>query len=246
MKLIKLDAINSTNSFLKDLAHNSALQEFTVVVTDHQTSGRGQFNNFWESEPYKNLIISIFTPLKKILIKDQAFLNFAVSVAIYEVLFSLSIPKLSIKWPNDILSDNQKICGILIETTFSQHHIKNSIIGIGLNVNQEHFSKTLTNASSLKKIMKKEFDLKSLMNSVIESIQSKISLIEKGDYDTIYKQYHAALYKKGIPTTFIDTTTNLFFTGIITGVNPKGYLQIQKEDDSIANYDIKEISFAKV
>ena len=246
MKLIKLDAINSTNSFLKDLATNSTLEKFTVVVTDHQTSGRGQINNLWESEPYKNLTFSIFTPLKKMSIEHQAFLNFAVSVAIYEVLSSRSIPKLSIKWPNDILSDNQKICGILIETTFSQHHIKNTIIGIGLNVNQDTFSKTLPNASSLKIIMKKEYDLEPLMNSIIENIQSKISLVEKGDYDTIHKQYHAVLYKKGVPTTFIDKKTNSFFMGIIIGVNSKGYLQIQKGDDSIANYDIKEIAFAKV
>lgn len=246
MKLIKLDAINSTNSFLKELAYNSTLEEFTVVVTDHQTSGRGQINNIWESEPYKNLTISIFTPLKKVLIEHQFFLNFAVSLAIHEVLSSLSIPKLSIKWPNDILSDNQKICGILIETTFSKNHIKNAIIGIGLNVNQENFSNKLPNASSLKKIMRKEFNLEPLMTSVIERIQSKISFIEKGHYTTIHHQYHNVLYKKGVPTTFIDKKTKLFFMGMIIGVNTRGYLQIQREDDSIINYDIKEISFAKV
>ncbi len=246
MKIIKLDAINSTNSFLKDLIHNSTLEEFTVVVTDQQTSGRGQIDNSWESEPYKNLTISIFTPLKKVLIEHQAFLSFAVSIAIHEVLASLSIPDLWIKWPNDILSDNQKICGILIETTFSQYLIKNTIIGIGLNVNQENFSRTLPNASSLKKIMKKDFDLEPLMNSVVERIHSKISLIEKGLFDTIRKQYHTALYKKDVPTTFIDKKTGSFFMGIIIGVNAKGYLQIQKENDSIVNYDVKEISFAKV
>ncbi len=246
MKLIKLNAIDSTNSFLKELAQNSTLEQFTVAVTNNQTSGRGQINNSWKSEPYKNLTFSVFTPLENVQIKHQAFLNFAVSLAIYDALISLSIPNLSIKWPNDILSDNLKICGILIETTFLKQRIKNTIIGIGLNVNQEKFSKKLSNASSLKMIMKKNFDLEILMNAIIKRIKSRFSLIEKGNIEKIYEDYHEVLYKKGTPITFFHKEKEFYFMGIIIGVSYVGNLQIKLEDNTILEYGIKEISFAKV
>ena len=246
MRIIKINATNSTNSFLKELAQNSSLDEVTVAVTNNQTSGRGQMNNSWVSEPYKNLTFSLFTPLKKIKIEHQAYLNFAVSLAIYDTLLEYNVPNLYIKWPNDIMSDKKKICGILIETTFSHSRIKNTIVGIGLNVNQENFHKSLINASSLKIILKKNIVLEVLMNKIIDHINLKISCVELGNFNQINNSYHQALYKKGIPTAFLNQKTNQLFMGIINGVSSKGNLQIQLEDNSICEFGLKEISFAKV
>ena len=225
---------------------NSMLDDYTVVTTNDQTSGRGQMNNHWVSEPYKNLTFSTYTTLKSLQIKQQAYLNFAISLAIYDSLKMLSVPNLSIKWPNDIMSANQKICGILIETTLKQEMIKNTIIGIGLNVNQENFPKELTNASSLKIILKKEINLESLLVAIVDNIKYRINTIEKGSFSDTHKEYHNALYKKEIPTTFIDKKKNKFFMGMIVGVSKFGNLQIQLEDDAIIEFGIKEISFAKV
>jgi len=245
LRLIKLDATKSTNSFLKELASNSMLDDYTVAVTNNQTSGRGQMNTAWHSEPYKNLTFSIFTPLKNLKITHQAYLNFAISLAIYDVLFQFAIPNLSIKWPNDILSANKKICGILIETTFSNQKIKNMIMGIGLNVNQEIFSKKISNASSLKIIMKKDFDLEILLNKIIERIQFRISLIENGKFIETHNEYHNVLYRREIPTTFIDKVTGTFFMGKIQGIASNGKIKIQLDDDSIEEFGLKQISFAK-
>ena len=246
MRIIKINATNSTNSFLKELAQNSSLDEITVAVTNNQTSGRGQMNNSWISEPYKNLTFSLFTTLKKVKVEHQAYLNFAVSLAIYDVLLEYDVPNLYIKWPNDIMSGKKKICGILIENTFSYSRIKNTIIGIGLNVNQEKFHKNLTNASSLKIILKKSIELEALMNKIINHINLKISCIELENFNQIYNRYHQALYKKGVPTTFLNQKTNQLFMGIINGVSSSGNLQIQLEDNSIQEFGIKEVSFAKV
>ena len=193
MRIIKINATNSTNSFLKELAQNSSLDEITVAVTNNQTSGRGQMNNSWISEPYKNLTFSLFTTLKKVKVEHQAYLNFAVSLAIYDVLLEYDVPNLYIKWPNDIMSGKKKICGILIENTFSHSRIKNTIIGIGLNVNQEKFHKNLTNASSLKIILKKSIELEALMNTIINHINLKISCVELKNFNQIYNRYHQAL-----------------------------------------------------
>jgi len=228
------------------LAQNSSLDEITVAVTNNQTSGRGQMNNSWISEPYKNLTFSLFTTLKKVKVEHQAYLNFAVSLAIYDVLLEYDVPNLYIKWPNDIMSGKKKICGILIENTFSHSRIKNTIIGIGLNVNQEKFHKNLTNASSLKIILKKSIELEALMNTIINHINLKISCVELKNFNQIYNRYHQALYKKGIPTTFLNQKTKQLFMGIINGVSSSGNLQIQLEDKSIQEFGLKEVSFAKV
>lgn len=245
MKIIKLDAIDSTNSFLKELAQNSVLEDYTTVVTNNQTSGRGQMNNKWLSEPDKNLTFSVFTKLKNLHIENQAYLNFAVSIAIVKVLNLLSVPNLSIKWPNDIMSDSQKICGLLIETTFKKMQIKNTIIGIGLNVNQTNFPPQLHNASSLKNKCNQEFDLDSLLDKLLDEIKIQISRIENDELENIHKEYQLCLFKKNIPTAFKNEKSQLFFMGMIKGVSTNGKIQIQLEDDSIVEFDIKEISLAK-
>ena len=144
------------------------------------------------------------------------------------------------------MSDNKKICGILIENTFSHSLIKNTIIGIGLNVNQEKFHESLVNASSLKIILKKNINLEALMHKIINNLILKISNLEMGNFDLIHDKYHKFLYKKGTPSTFINKKTKELFMGIIRGVSSSGNIQIQLEDDRLIEFGLKEISFAKV
>ena len=162
-------------------------------------------------------------------------------MAIYDILFEENIQKPSIKWPNDILSVNKKICGILIENTFIGDRIKNSVIGIGLNVNQEIFSNFLKNVTSLKLETSKEYDLDELLNKVITEIQKKIQFLESKEFDILEENYLNVLYKKNIPTMFKNSRDEVFI-GIISGISTDGKLQIQLEDDSIAEFGIKEVS----
>ena len=115
MQIIKLDATASTNTYLKELAAVKNLQDFTVVTTKDQTLGRGQLHSKWESESGKNLAISILKNNFDLSVEQGFLISMTVSLAILDSLRQLGIPKLSIKWPNDILSGNFKIGGILIE-----------------------------------------------------------------------------------------------------------------------------------
>jgi len=241
LKIIKLDTIASTNSFLKDLSVSSALENLTVVVTKKQTKGRGQQKKEWLSEPYKNLTFSVFISLKDVKIIHKKYLNFAISLAVYNVLFDKKTPKLSIKWPNDILSVNKKICGILIENTFFGDQIKSTIVGIGLNVNQEIFSNTLSNVTSLKLATLKETDLDVLLNEILVQLKTKIKVLESKNFHLLEKQYLDVLYKKNIPTMFKNSKDEIFM-GIISGISDQGNLQIQLEDDSVKEFGIKEVS----
>lgn len=220
---------------------SSALENLTVVVTKKQTKGRGQQKKEWISEPYKNLTFSLFVSLKDVKIIHKKYLNFAISLAVYNVLFDKKTPKLSIKWPNDILSVNKKICGILIENTFFGDQIKSTIVGIGLNVNQEIFSNTLSNVTSLKLATLKETDLDVLLNEILVQLKTKIKVLESKNFHLLEKQYLDVLYKKNIPTMFKNSKDEIFM-GIISGISDQGNLQIQLEDDSVKEFGIKEVS----
>ena len=220
---------------------SSALENLTVVVTKKQTKGRGQQKKEWISEPYKNLTFSVFISLKDVKIIHKKYLNFAISLAVYNVLFDKKTPKLSIKWPNDILSVNKKICGILIENTFFGDQIKSTIVGIGLNVNQEIFSNTLSNVTSLKLATLKETDLDVLLNEILVQLKTKIKVLESKNFHLLEKQYLDVLYKKNIPTMFKNSKDEIFM-GIISGISDQGNLQIQLEDDSVKEFGIKEVS----
>ena len=189
MKLIKLDAIPSTNDFLKDLSRNQILENYTTVTAINQTKGRGQMGAVWESEAAKNLIMSVF--IKEVLFENNKIfeLNVAVALAILSVLKNLKIPKLSVKWPNDIMSDNKKIGGVLIENTFKSDKSIESIVGIGLNVNQINFS-NLPKASSIGLIMNQNFELETLLNEIVTKIEFNCKLILNNNYDILKSNYH--------------------------------------------------------
>ncbi|SHM02554.1 biotin--[acetyl-CoA-carboxylase] ligase [Flavobacterium xanthum] len=238
MKVIKLDAIDSTNAFLKGLSSKQDLENFTVVTAESQTKGKGQMGAVWASEASKNLIMSI---LVKDFLSDicQIFnLNVAVSLAVIEVLETMKIPDLSIKWPNDIMSYNKKIGGILIENSIKSDGTIISVVGLGLNVNQTNFE-NLPKASSLAVISGATFEPEELLMLIGTGIEQKIELWKQFP-TTLWDSYINNLYKKGIPMAFsAQNGTN--FMGIIQGVSDIGKLQIMLEDDSVVAFDIKEI-----
>ena len=151
MRIIKLNAIDSTNSFLRQLSNEELVEDFTVVVTEHQTNGRGQMGTQWESQNGKNLMFSVFKHVSGLDVVSHFYLSMTVSIAVFEALKTFQIKGLKIKWPNDILSEQQKLCGVLIENVIKQNQLQSSIIGIGINVNQTIFN-DLPNASSMQLI----------------------------------------------------------------------------------------------
>lgn len=242
MKIIKLNAIASTNSFLKDMVANSNTENFTVVVAKKQVSGKGQMQSKWISEAGKNLTFSVFYSFKNLKIDKQKYLNFAISVSIFEVLQTFNLPKLTIKWPNDILSDKYKICGILIENSLKGLFITSSIIGIGLNVNQEKFPPNIGNASSIKNILQKELNLDTILNAILEKMKQNIQLLNEKQYSTLELKYLNVLYKKGVPSMYKNKKDNLFM-GKIVGISNEGKLQIELNDETVAEFGLKEVSF---
>jgi BirA family transcriptional regulator, biotin operon repressor / biotin---[acetyl-CoA-carboxylase] ligase len=240
MKLIKLDAIDSTNDFLKGLSKDKSTENFTVVTTLNQTHGKGQMGAKWTSENGKNLIMSVL--IKDLFLNTNGIfnLNVLVAVSIIQVLETLQIPNLNIKWPNDIMAENKKIGGILIENSVKENAKVESIVGIGLNVNQINFE-NLPKASSLKKIMSSNFSIDFILESIVNKIQTNIKISENNETDFFWDKYHQYLFKKDKPTVF-ENNNNEQYMAIIKSVTRTGQLKILLEDDEIKLFGIKEIS----
>jgi BirA family biotin operon repressor/biotin-[acetyl-CoA-carboxylase] ligase len=239
MSLIKLSAIDSTNEYLKVLSRNQIIENFTTVVAEKQTQGKGQMGATWISEEGKNLIMSIL--IKEVLQDVDAIfhLNVAVALSIFEVLNETKVPNLSIKWPNDIMSDHKKIAGILIENSIKSDGKIESVVGIGVNVNQQNFE-NLPKASSMALVSNSEFDLDELLHKIIFQIKKNCGYILTNQTDKLWSKYHENLFKISVPVAFEDANQTKFM-GIIQGVTLNGLLQIKLEDDLVKSFGIKEV-----
>jgi|TARA_B110000116_G_scaffold77792_1_gene67480 BirA family biotin operon repressor/biotin-[acetyl-CoA-carboxylase] ligase len=245
MNLIKLDAINSTNEFLKDNIQKTLSKELQVVYTFNQTKGKGQRGNSWESQPEKNIAISLGLFPDNLKVENQFTLSMLFSLFILNTLKSLKIPELKIKWPNDIMSGNTKICGILNEITVKGNIIESIIVGFGINVNQENFE-NLPNASSLKLINNINYDLNKLVSLIIKNLKKydylskSLRLLSNQELEDLNYSYHENLYKIGEKSQFTNKEKEIFI-GKIVSVNKNGIIKIEKEDNSIMNYNFQEI-----
>lgn len=239
MNIIKLNATSSTNTFLKEMCGVHAVENFTVVTAKLQTEGRGQRGSIWNSESDKNLTFSVF--VKNVLDSPLAIfdLNVLVTISLFETLTALGVPDLKIKWPNDIMSANSKISGILIENSFRTDGEITSIVGIGLNVNQKEFE-GLDQATSILLKTNVIHDLDQVLKVFMENLISKFD--DSGRYDAAkyWSIYKKNLFKRGIPMVF-ENPSQFKFMGIIRDVTRMGQLVVEVESGEHKEFALKEI-----
>jgi BirA family transcriptional regulator, biotin operon repressor / biotin---[acetyl-CoA-carboxylase] ligase len=237
-KILKLAEIESTNNFASKLIADASVFEGTVVTASYQTAGKGQRGNIWQSEHGKNLTLSIILKPTFLPASAQFKLNKAVSLALADFVSEFTEEKVSIKWPNDIYVKDKKIAGILIENQLKNATIQNTIVGIGINVNQTEFE-SLSKATSLKIISAKDYDLESLLGVLCEKIESRyLQLKNNGNID---EQYLKILYRYNTESLF--ESEGEIFSGIIIGISPSGKLLLEKKSGGIREFDLKEVAF---
>jgi BirA family biotin operon repressor/biotin-[acetyl-CoA-carboxylase] ligase len=239
MYIIKLDAIDSTNTYLKAMCVARLPKDFTVVIAESQTSGRGQMGTRWQAEQGKNLTVSVFKELLGLELENQFYISMVVSLAISKALKTFKIPQLHIKWPNDILSAKRKICGILIENIVKSSKLQGSVIGFGLNVNQKYF-KNLPQASSMNLLTGIIFNKEEILSEILKQLQIYFELLELEKFSEIKSEYESLLFRKEKPSTF-KTQDSITFSGIIKGVTKNGKLKVWTENEIIKTFDLKEI-----
>jgi BirA family biotin operon repressor/biotin-[acetyl-CoA-carboxylase] ligase len=236
-KITFLDSVDSTNNYAAKLVNENKIENGQVIMADFQGEGRGQRGATWHSERGMNILISIFLELDNLSVKNQTFISKFVAVSIYDALKTLGLqPK--IKWPNDLLINGKKICGILIENQFTGHQIKSSIIGIGLNVNQVVFE--IDKITSLTLELGTNQDRMSILGILINSFNKNMVYTDQNS-DYIEKVYLQNLYLLEERSSFYNEKLGNF-VGVITGIDNDGKLLVSIEE-RILSFDIKELKF---
>ena len=238
MHIIKLDAIDSTNDYLRKLILEKKPTTPTVVMSQYQKKGKGQRGQVWTSQAGKNLMFSLYMPNFTLPTKEVFSINKIVSVCLLHWLSSFQIPNICVKWPNDILSGDSKLAGILIESNVLQSTANAIIIGVGLNVNQVEFQ-NLPNATSMQLLTGKSYDIDALLFSLTTRLIECLTPPLKYCND----DYHKYLYGLGQSRLFLKD--NKTFEGIIQSVNSEGKLVLETTA-GMQVFDVKGLQFVHV
>ena len=240
MNIIKVDTVSSTNTRLKELSSDQELQEGTVLITQNQTAGRGQTGNLWESEPYKNLTFSIVLYPVHIPAGMSFLISQLISLGIVDTIDEY-VTTACIKWPNDIYYGEKKLAGMLIENDITAGLFQRSIIGIGLNVNQEIFRSSAPNPISLVQIIGKTLDIGMLLEKMHSRIMARYSASREGIFSGLADEYKATLYWGTGFHRFRDCTGE--FTAKVKHIADNGLLSLQLASGEIRQYAFKEVAF---
>ena len=214
--VVHLKEINSTNEYLKNVTTHAPM----LIVADYQTDGRGQYGKVWESATNQNLTFSFHWHPKNLKVDEGFKISQLVTLVILDNLNQFITPfKAYIKWPNDIIIKNKKVCGILIEPSIQNNLIQKVIVGIGLNVNQTLFPENMPNASSLSKLFQdRTWEINAILEKMIASFEIQLPILQNIDTrlffnSNLLKINEIVTIKKGIET----------LQCINLGVNEEGY-----------------------
>jgi len=239
--IIRLPETESTNAFAINMLAQKRPEEGCVIITDHQTRGKGLDINSWESEKGKNLTFSII--LYPEITADQQFvLNKAISLGIFDFLKAvLSEQAISIKWPNDIYVGDKKACGILIQNSVMANRLDYVVAGIGLNVNQTLFLSGAPNPVSMKIAAEQEYDLAIILDLLLKSIFNRYYQVNEILTNKIETDYQNALYRLNEWHNYEVKGTRI--KAKITGTNLYGQLMLETEAGPLLVCDLKEVKF---
>lgn len=238
-KIIRLKEIDSTNRFLKQLDSYKE-DELTIAVADYQTAGKGQGSHTWESEAGKNLLFSLLVCPHWVPVCRQFVLSMVGALALKDALDSYA-DGFTLKWPNDVYWNDQKISGTLIETSLDSKGIKKFIFGVGVNINQQVFKSDAPNPVSLCQIVGHEVDRDEVLQKFIEAFDRYYELLRRADYMDVSGIYHLALYRRKGYHWYEDKDGK--FEGAFVEVEDDGHLILHDKKGVIRSYAFGEVKF---
>ncbi|KTD47633.1 biotin--[acetyl-CoA-carboxylase] ligase [Legionella quateirensis] len=225
-KLHLFTSIDSTNRFLKEIPTGTVLD---ICCAEIQTQGRGRFGRAWHSPFGENIYCSSRWNLSCDLSRLSG-LSLVTSLAVMNSLKEfISTEEIKIKWPNDILWGNKKICGILIEIIAESNGNALVIIGIGLNVNTDTLKHPLPDKpwGSLYELSHQQFDRNAVIASLLYHLQNNINKFLNSDLDSFMDEWNQYDYLVGKHITVTQSLAS--FSGVACGIDKTGQLIL--EDD---------------
>ncbi|KYG78824.1 biotin--[acetyl-CoA-carboxylase] ligase [Roseivirga echinicomitans] len=237
-EVIYMPSCHSTNDIALQMLKKPDNREGLIVITDHQTQGRGQRGNNWKSDSGSNLTLSIILKPSFLLASDQFYLNIITSLAVRRMIeFYVNEQGAKVKWPNDVLLNEKKIAGILIENTLQRSSIQWSVVGMGININQQGVG--LEKATSLFEVTKSMNSLPELFEKLIESLEYYYLKLKSGKKEELKEEYlqHLFGFQK-----FRKYRTEYLFNGKIIDVEETGRL-VMETAKGVQSFDFKEVEF---
>lgn len=235
-------SLESTNIYALNILSKSNPTEGTAISTYNQLKGRGQIGSKWESMPNKNISLSVILYPNFVEARQTFKLNQAISMATHDFIQSHVTGPVKIKWPNDIYINDLKVAGLLIQNAIQGHFLQNSVVGIGININQNEFSKDLPNPTSFFNETGKSFDLDVLTAELFERIEHFYFQYKFGGEKLIQEAYQKVLYRRDLKTTFSKKDGSTF-VGTIRSTTNIGQLQIENENGENQFFNLKEVSY---
>jgi len=232
------EQVDSTNNYASTIAKLPETQSGTAITTDFQLEGRGQRDNKWLAEPGSSFLGTL---ILKISLKPEEifYLSKWASLQVAKILIQHNIPRVSIKWPNDIFVQGKKIGGILIENSWSDHHLHYSLIGIGLNISNQNIDNATCISNHTIEIPTVSSFLKTLRNQMA----SDLFLLEENKWPEIDSQYHELLFQIDQIKNYQIAKDQSTFSGKILRVEADGKLIVEAESQSCLGFYMKEITF---
>jgi BirA family biotin operon repressor/biotin-[acetyl-CoA-carboxylase] ligase len=239
---ILLPEVSSTNDYALELVRTDPPEEGTVVQALRQTRGRGQLGAPWVSEPGRNLTVSVVLYPTFLDPRRQFALSQAMALAVADCTGELTGLDPRIKWPNDVLLNDRKVAGLLIESRLAAGRIQASVVGIGLNVNQDAFPPRLELAASLKGVTGREHDLEEAVELLHRRVLSRYGELRAGSPAT-ERDYLSRLYGLGELLGFLAEGRS--FRGSIEGLDQEGRLLVRETSGVAHAFRLKEVAFDK-
>lgn len=241
-RLIELDEVDSTNSYLRRLDVQGD-QRPVLVTAEFQSAGRGADTNRWESERGKNLLFSLRLMPCNLPVRRMFAVSEVAALAVRDALNAFA-PGFRIKWPNDIYYEDSKVAGILIENDLQGAKIRCSTIGIGINVNQRRFLSDAPNPHSLADIVGHDVERHLVLEQFMERVMHYMKALDEGKddaLDPLHEHYKEGLYRMGEEHKFIDDTG--MFCATIVDVEQSGHLILQDTEGNRRRYEFKQLKY---
>ena len=238
-QVIKVKSVDSTNNYAAKLLNQTKVPFGTVIMAHYQTNGKGQRNTIWSSNGGDNLLMSVLLDLSFMPSEKIFFLSKSIALGIRAAVVDVIGIESHLKWPNDVLIDNKKIAGVLIENQWNKSKIVSSVVGVGLNVNQVDFQESFS-ATSLKKITNKNYNVDNILKVLCKKLNKYYNQLASLNFDNIDVEYHQHLVNYNKFCEFEEN--NILFNAKVKGVNQQGELMLEFTNGDVKSYELKQIT----
>lgn len=235
--IIFLPEVDSTNNYVAKLVSEGNVRHGTVILAEKQTNGRGQRGNTWQSGAKNQFTASWYLETAFLSVQHAAYLNKALAVAVAKAISGLVDVPVAVKWPNDILVNDRKLGGMLIEGNVKQQRLESVVFGLGINLSHEE--------GLPKSISLEEFGVKlqafELLTFLLPKLQELFEQCQRFAFVEIQQEYLGMLWRKDVEQEMQDAEGNPF-SGKITGVDETGSVLITTAEGTLA-YGLQEVKF---